>query len=214
MKTLAELTETDEPAIELIRQWSKASKNNCVILPPSSERESVLLDVQVSTRSTMGAVAYETGGILIDHGWIRILGSGHPKLNRTLSVWNQGRSEGFYLIADDAVGGFFAMNGGALGEDRGNVYYWPPDSLEWESLEIGYTAFLQWSLANSLAEFYSNLRWPTWKEDLVALEGDQCFNFVPFLWTTEGSITGSDRRAIPVSEAFDLKMDILKQLCT
>ena len=31
--------------------------------------------MQMPTSSPMGAVIYETGGILIHHGWLRILGS-------------------------------------------------------------------------------------------------------------------------------------------
>lgn len=211
VKTLAELTHTDEPAIDLIREWIGDAENQCLILPPSPERESVLLEVQVTTHSTMGAVAYETGGILIDHGWLRFLGSGHPKLTRTLSSWNRDRSNGFYLIADDAVGGFFAVNGGAFGDDRGHVYYWSPDSLEWEGLKLGYTDFFHWTLTNKLADFYADLRWPTWKEQAAELFGDRCINFYPFLWTSEGSVEESDRRAIPVMEAFDLKVDLLRQ---
>ena len=210
VKTLAELTCTNEPAIDLIHEWVSSAENQCEILPPSSEREAVLLEVQVTTRSTMGAVAYETGGVLVDHGWLRFLGSRHPKLPRTLPGWNQDRAAGFYLMADDAVGGFFAMNGGAFDGDRGDIWYWAPDSLDWEPLELGYTDFLQWSLTGKLSEFYADLRWPTWKEDVVELAGDQCINFVPFLWTSEGSVEGSDRRAIPVTESFDLKVDLLK----
>lgn len=182
------------------------------ILPPSSERDAVLLEVQITTHSTMGAVAYETGGILVDDGWLRFLGSGHPKLTRTLPGRNRGRANGIYLIADDVVGGFFAMNGGAFDGDRGDIWYWAPDSLEWESLDLGYTDLLQWSLTKKLAEFYAALRWPTWKEVVAQLVGDRCFSFYPFLWTTEGSVEGSDRRAIPVTEAFDLKVDLVKQL--
>jgi hypothetical protein len=213
VKTLAELIDTDEPAIDLIRKWVESAVNECVILPPSSERESVLLEVQVTTHSTLGAIAYETGGIVIDHGWLRFLGSGHPSLKRTLPSWNEGRSNGIYLIADDVVGGYFAMNGGAFGEDRGNIYYWPPDRLEWEPLKLGYTDFFQWALTNGLADFYSNLRWPTWKDEVAALTGDQCFNFYPFLWTSEGSVDRSNHRAVPTAESFDLKVDILRQIC-
>ncbi len=212
MKSLKELTETDEPAIDLIHEWVSTAENQCEILPPSSEREAILLEVQVTTHSTMGAIAYETGGMLVDNGWLRFLGSGHPKLTRTLPGWNRGRANGIYLIADDAMGGFFAMNGGAFDGDRGDIWYWAPDSLEWESLELGYTDFLQWSLTERIAEFYAELRWSTWKGDVSQLAGDQCINFLPFLWTSEGSVEGSDRRATPVLEAFDLKVDLLKQL--
>lgn len=142
MKTLQQLTEVADPAIDLIREWVKAAENHCEILPPSSEREEVLLEVQVTTRSTIGAVAFETGGVLVDHGWLRFLGSGHPRLTRTLPGWNRERSSGFYLVADDAVGGFFAINAGALGDVTGNIYYWAPDQLDWEDLEVGFTDFL------------------------------------------------------------------------
>lgn len=211
-KTLDELVNREEPAIALIREWVSTAENHSEILPPSDARGEVLLDVQITTRSPLGALAHETGGVLVDHGWIRFLGSGHPKLKRTLSEWNRGRSDGLYLVADDAVGGFFAINGGALGDDVKNIYYWPPDRLEWEPLEIGFTDFFCWSLTSKLADFYSNLRWPEWEADLANLSGDQSFNFCPFLWIKDSSACESDRRPVPVEEAFDLKVDIVRQL--
>lgn len=211
-RTLEQLINRDEPAIKLIRDWIGAAENQSDVLPPSNENEKVLLEIQVTTRSILGALAYETGGVLVDHGWLRFLGSGHPKIRRTLSEWNRGRNNGLCLVADDAVGGFFAINGGALGEDIGNVYYWPPDRLEWEPLNMGLTDFFYWSLTSKLTDFYDGLRWPNWKLDIQDLHGDQCFFFYPFLWTKEGSVTGSLRKAIPVAETFDLKVDIIQQL--
>ena len=114
MRTLDELVDTQDPGIKKIREWMHGAVNECVLLPPSPQREQVLLQTQVSTRSTMGAIAYETGGVLIDGGWLRFLGSGHERINRTLPDWNEGRSKGFYLVADDVVGGYFAINGGPL----------------------------------------------------------------------------------------------------
>ena len=68
------------------------------------------------------------GGILIENGWIRILGSGSAKLNRSLPEWNLGKSymefgqtSPFLLVADDAIGGFFILNGGGLGNDFGKI---------------------------------------------------------------------------------------------
>jgi len=40
------------------------------------------------------------------------------------------------LIGDDSAGGFFAINGGALGNDPGKVYYLSPDNLKWEPMEM------------------------------------------------------------------------------
>jgi hypothetical protein len=117
MKTLEELINKDEPGIELIKGFLESAENEWELLPPSEQRGSVLESMQVTTRSPMGAMAYDTGGLLIDNGWLRFIGSGHIKLSRNLASWNEGRASDFCLIADDAVGGFFAINGGRLGDD-------------------------------------------------------------------------------------------------
>jgi hypothetical protein len=211
VRSLDELVDTNDPSIRLIRQWVEEAENDCTILPPSGDKDRVLLSAQVSTRSTLGALAYHTGGILVDSGWLRLLGSGHAKLPRNLADWNEGRSHGFYLVADDAAGGFFAVNGGAFGEQR-DVYYWSPDDLDWQPLGLGFTDFFRWSLTSALADFYECLRWSTWLEDIADVAGDRCFSFDPYLWTKEGSIEGSDRRAVSVAEAFDMRVDVVRQL--
>ena len=99
--------------------------------PPATRRAEALVAVQVTTRSPIGAIIYETGGLLIDHGWLRVLGSGHPRLPRSLPGWNKGRTRmdrpdlpAYCLIADDVLGGFFALNGGDLpGEPRHVRYF-------------------------------------------------------------------------------------------
>jgi hypothetical protein len=212
MRPFNELIDAQDPGIEKIREWMRDAVNPCELLPPSENRATVLMQTQVTTRSTMGAIAYETGGVLIDGGWLRFLGSGHSKLARTLPGWNQGRSSGFYLVADDAVGGFFAINGGAFGGDVKNMYYWAPDSLNWEPMKIGFSDFFVWALSERLAQFYEALRWPAWRENIAELSGDSCFSFYPFLWTTEGSLMTSHRALVPVREAFDSKVELLRQL--
>lgn len=212
MRALSELINTVEPAFPLVAEWIKNASTQCEVLPPSKARESVLLKLQVTTRSPMGAIAYETGGLLIDNGWLRLLGSGNPKLERTITLWNKDRASGFLLVADDAVGGFFAINSGGLGADSGAMYYWAPDTLAWEALGIGYSDFLQWSLSPKLEQFYSSLRWPNWQVDVGHLHGDQCFNFYPFLWTEQGSVQTSRRAAVPISEQFALNLDLVAQI--
>jgi len=212
VNSLKELINHDESGIDLIRQWASLAKNQSEVLPPSSERDAVLLNLQVTTRSPMGAVAYDTGGILIDHGWLRFLGSGHSKLSRTLTDWNENRADGFYLIADDMAGGFFALNGGAFGAEMGGVYFWSPDDLQWESLEMGYSDLLCWAFSEDLSNFYDGLRWETWRSDIAKMSGDRCFMFSPWLWMKEGSVKDSHRGAVSTAEAFDLKCDLVRQL--
>ena len=212
MRTLHELINEREPAIQMIREWVDSAEVPCDLLPPSPDRDEVLLSLQVTTSSPLGAVAYETGGVVVQNGWLRLIGSGHPRLPRRIDQWNAGRSNGLYLIADDAAGGFFAMNEGARDSDRGQVCYWAPDDLDWLDLQMEYTEFLRLCLSERINDFYEDLRWPSWEADVASLPGDRCFSFYPSLWTTEGSVISSHRTTIPASEAFDLKADIVRQL--
>ena len=211
MRTLKELVDLNEPAMPLVRQWLAKSSKPVEVLQPSERSSDVLFSLQVTTRSPMGAITHETGGILIDHGWLRLLGSGHPKLPRNIVDWNAGRSSGYLLVADDAIGGFFAINGGALGPDQGSMHYWAPDTLNWESLGLGYTDFLCWALSDRLNVFYESLRWPGWEVDTQQLGGDQCFNFYPFLWSEQGSVKSSSRKAINVAEQFTFNVEFVSR---
>lgn len=211
MKAIDHLLSNDS-AFPLICAWIAEATNQCTVLQPADNRVEVLVQTQVSNRSPMGALAYGTGGVLVDHGWLRILGSGHRQLNRSLPSWNEGRADGYYLIADDAAGGFFALNGGALGAELGGVYYWPPDSLEWESMDLSYSEFLCWCLSGDLESFYKGVRWNAWLADTADASADQCMSFYPPLWTAEGSAERSFRGLIPLHEAFAVKQECLRQM--
>ena len=165
MRTLDALIDTQDPGWPLIQEWMAEAKNRYRILPKTSQRANQeLLDAQVTTRSIMGAVIYETGGILINKGWIRVLGSGSPELDRGIMSWNKGKSfqkngdqPTFLLVADDVVGGYFAINAGALGPNMGTIHYLAPDTLQWENLEVGYSDFLHWLIWNESMEITPSL---------------------------------------------------------
>jgi hypothetical protein len=221
MRPVDELVNKTDPGWTLVKDWIKSAKNKVEILAVDTlKAKDALHKIQVTTRSPMGAVVYMTGGLLIDDGWIRILGSGNPKLSRTLPDWNKGKSFKefgetplFLLIADDAVGGFYLLNGGGLGKDLGKVYYFSPDNLEYEPLDITYTEFLHFCFNNDLDKFYEGNRWTKWRDEVSKLDGDKVFNFYPFLWTKEGKdINKNSRKAVPVEEQYSLNLEMRKQL--
>lgn len=221
MRTLGELINKTEPGWPIVKQWIDSAKNKVEVLPVDSSRANdALYKTQVTTRSPMGAIVFMTGGLLIDNGWIRILGSGSTRLARTLPDWNKGKGfkefgqpASFWLIADDAMGGFFFLNGGEFGNDIGKVYYLAPDNLEYEPLDLTYSEFLNFCFNKNLDEFYQGYRWVNWKKEVTTLSGDKTFNFFPPLWTKEGKdISKSSRKAIPVEEQYTLNIDFRKQL--
>jgi hypothetical protein len=221
LRPLEELINRTDPGWPFVQQMIDSAKNAVEVLPrDSSKIEEALYQTQVTTRSPMGAVIYTTGGILVDGGWIRILGSGHSKLTRTVPSWNKGKAfvdfgdkASYLLIADDAVGGFFALNGGKFGKDVGNIYYLSPDRLIWEPLEFTYTQFLAFCFSGELDEFYGKLRWTNWKKDVAKLNGNSVFNFHPVLWSKEGKdINRNKRKKIAVGEQYEFNMSSRRQL--
>ena len=194
MKPLEELINDADPGWKFVSEWIQSAKNKVEILPVNKQKATdVLFKTQVTTSSPMGAIIYETGGLLIDNGWIRILGSGSEKLTRNIAEWNLGKSFNefgqsvpYLLVADDAIGGFFILNGGEFGNDLGKIYYFAPDTLEYEPLDITYSQFLDFCFNNNLTDFYKGFRWKKWKEDVSKLNADSVYNFYPYLWTKEG----------------------------
>ena len=221
MRPVEDLINTKEPGWAIVQQWIASAKNKVEVLPcDTSKAKDALYKTQVTTRSPMGAIVFSTGGILIDDGWVRILGSGSPRLPRSLPEWNKGKTfaeygqrSAFYLIADDAIGGFFAINGGGLGKDAGKVYYLSPDNLEWEAMDQTYSDFLEFCFSGKLESYYKGYRWKGWRKEVAAISGDQAFNFFLPLFAKEGKdLTKSIRKAVPVEEQYSYTLEMKKQL--
>ena len=222
MRTLEELINKEEPAWDLIQEWLQEAINTYEVLPRDAKRaETELLNAQITTRSPMGAILYETGGILINGGWIRLLGSGSERLDRGMFQWNKGKTfedygqpPAFLLVADDILGGLFAINGGAFGQDDlGQIYYLAPDTLSWEPMNCGYSEFVCWTLEGNIDLFYEPYYWKGWQEEVPKLNGNQVFSFFPFLWTKEGQqIEAVSRKVVPMEESYHLTMDMQRQL--
>jgi hypothetical protein len=186
---LKELINNDDPGWPLVQEWIAAAGNHVEVL--GADRacgEEVLLHLQITTRSPMGAIALETGGIFIDHGWLRFLGSGHERMHGNLQSWNKSGDilkshllKGGLVVAHDAVGGFFALNGGTFPGKPGTAFYFAPDTLKWKTTNKSYADLLAWALSGNLELFYQNVRWPGWENDLASLSGDQGTSIYPFL---------------------------------
>lgn len=221
MQTVDQLINSKDPGWTVVKQWIDSAKNKVEVLPVDTlKAKEALYKTQVTTRSIMGAIVYSTGGILIDNGWIRILGSGSAKMQRTLPDWNKGKAfkefgdpPAFFLVADDAAGGFFAINYGNFGSDIDSMYYLSPDDLKWEALGMNYEDFIWYCFTGDLKKFYSGIRWSTWQKDIQNLKADEVFHFLPPLWSKEGKdVEKSFRKPVPAEEEFSYELDLRKKM--
>ena len=138
-------------------------------------------------------------------------GSGSTRWNEEAGAFDAGAGTAptFLLVADDILGGFFALNGRRFGPDGlGQVFYLPPDGLDWEPLERGHTDFVHWCFFGDTSAFYADLSGLCgWGER--PLPGfDQAYSFYPFAWSAEAARGGLDRRVVPVEEIWRLKSEL------
>jgi hypothetical protein len=118
-------------------------------------------------------------------------------------------------MADDVVGGCYALNGGAFGPEIGQVFYFAPDTLRWEPMNgMGYSQFLVWSLRPKLKLFHQGMYWDGWEAEVSSLKGDEAFSIYRFLCTVEGkNIAKCSRKPCPISEIFSFNvLELPKQL--
>lgn len=202
---LGELIDVDDPGIVQVREWIDAATNPVEVLDGDAEAgRASLRALQVTSRSPLGAIALETGGILVDHGWVRVLGSGHSRVGRAIDRWNgaeggsKARQPGALLIGDDVVGGFFALDGGALGEQIGQVHYFAPDRLAWEAVAPSYSAWLNWLFTGDLEGFFGVWRWPGWEAEVAQLDGNQGYSIYPGLCFDGPDVSERSRRPVPI----------------
>lgn len=218
MRQISELVDEHQSGWKLIQSWIIEANNRVEILPVTkSDAERVLLDLQVTTKSPMGAIAYYSGGIMVQNGWLRILGSGTDTFRRDISAWNKlnvekQRLEGAILIADDVMGGFFAVNGGLFDGEIGNIFYLAPDTLEWEDLELKYSEFIYWAFTGDIDKFYETFRWKGWENEIDKVTGDKGILVYPFLWAEGEAIEKRSRKIVSIEELWGITMDSRKKL--
>ncbi|WP_285567718.1 DUF2625 family protein [Streptomyces sp. RTGN2] len=230
MREIDELVNVDDPAWRELEEMLSASSVPVQALPVDvDEGRRCLLQLQVTARSMLGALALNTGGLLVDNGWMRVFGGGSvisgglPSLGTTNRfpagfdpVWHPATG---LVVGHDVVGGVFALNGGdpaAAGRPGGpgQMTYFAPDTLEWEAMEMGHSGWVSWLLSGRLETFYDGLRWPGWREEAAALAFGEGISVYPFLWSKEArdDLAATSRRPVPMREVVGVAADFARQM--
>jgi hypothetical protein len=215
-RSAAELRDVAESAWPGIEDQIAASPVGVeVVWADEWERRRAIEQVQVTVRSALGALTSECGALRIDHGWLRILGAGADGLPSVRSLTDLIAVDGerFLVVAIDVLGGYFAVNGGDLPGELGEVAYWGPDTLAWAPLGLGHGAFVSAMISGAVKEFYESMRWPGWAEEVAALPLASGLSVYPFPFTEEGQDLGrASRRPVALTELLDLYADLARQI--
>lgn len=206
IRPLGELVSVAQPAWPTVLGWIEASTSAEVLPIDTDHGERVLVSLQVTAASVLGALALNCGGILVDHGWLRLLGGGSASLPDLAAVNGLGdpdtaEAPTFLVVAYDVLGGMFAVDGGGLGVAPGEVCYRGPDTLQWIALGAGHAGFVQAALAGALSDFYDDLRWPGWECEVSAIGPAEGLSVYPPPFTEQGrDIGAASRRPVPFEE--------------
>ena len=188
-----------------------------VRLARPDDGQRTLAALGVTAGSALGAFALHTEITFVDHGWLRLLGAGGPATACSLRGLMDDNlpldlTTGL-VVAFDVVGGFYALNGGGLPGERGEVCFLAPDSLEWERTELGHGDWVRWSFSADLQGYYRDLRWDGWREEIASLPSDHGLHLYPPPFSAEGAdVAAVSRRSVPVHELWYVAQEFRRQL--
>lgn len=130
-----------------------------------------------------------SGGLIIDHGWLRVLGSGTDQLPDVVS--RSKPEQGLVVTAFDILGGHFVWGVSTPGA-RPTIHYFGPDTLEYEDLGQGYADWLAAMVGGATTDFYRELRWDGWQTEVAATPLDQGIH----LWPPPSTVEGKDLNTV------------------
>jgi hypothetical protein len=215
MRPLLDLIDQHEPALPRLRSWADDPVGNGghLLQPEDALRSETLLGLQVTTRSMLGTLAFETGGVSVAEGLLRLFGSGATRsLLRTAELVGcpiGGSYPDFIVVGDDVLGGLFALNGGRFGAERqGEVFHLAADDTSWVPLGVGHADFVAWCLTGDLRQVYGPLAQLDQYEARPRPAFDATYSFYPFLWTQEAKVRPPSVRVVSADENLKLRIEL------
>ena len=165
--------------------------------------------------SVLSSIVLHSNGIIVDN-WIRIYGQ-DSSLNNGVFFYNRekdylNRMPGMFIVASDVLGGLFAININKFSEKRNKIWYFAPDTLEWECIDMMYNEFVAWSFQGNIDEFYSTMRWENWKDDVKNITLNSAILIYPFLWASECDLETASKSVVSLDEIIELNFEYVDNL--
>lgn len=173
--------------------------------------ETIVKELVLNDKTTLATIIYHFAGMTINK-CIRILGQGNDDIQSIIQIndvknGKPTRLKNFLIVATDIFGGLYAMNIEKIDGSIGQIFYFAPDSLEWEPLDMKYSQFLFWAVNGNTDEFYSSMKWSNWESYADITGFDQGILIYPFLWSKEIEIESAKKKIVPFIELINVNMD-------
>lgn len=195
---------------QLLDLFEKADRSIDIIEGNIPHGLDEIQEIGASPESVLGAVIVNACGIVFDK-WVFVIGQSSDNYG----ILNFGEkmnydSSGLLVVATDIVGGIFALNMGRFPEDQGLVWYFAPDTLEWESLGMKYSQFIAWLAQGDLSGYYSSMRWTDWRKDAESVGFGEGILIYPYLWAKECNIETASKKVVPIKELLGMNEEFSK----
>lgn len=174
----------------------KTTSNDVQIDLCHKQNLSLLKEIAVDENSTLGQLLTHVKKLRINR-YLRVLASDILDVNNDIRSVYPGNK---LVVATDFWGGIFAINNGDFEGDETVIWYYAPDTLEWESLDIDYDHFVPWILCADFAQFHSSFVWDTFEETAQQMTDDDAILVYPFLWANECDIQSATKKIVPYIE--------------
>lgn len=138
------------------------------------------------------------------NGYLRICGANIQETNNLVKECYPGEK---VVIATDVFGGIFVISNGDFSGVKTSIWYYAPDTLQWEDLRIDYEQFLQWVFNGDVELFYSSFCWEGIENDVKQIDESQAVLIYPFLWSAECDITTATKKIVPFGELVKINAD-------
>lgn len=142
--------------------------------------------------------------------YLRLLDKDYlDEFNRQLISFHPGNK---VIVAYDAWGGLFCIGNGDFTGQRENVWYFSPDTLDWEDLGINYLQFVSWTCSEDINSFYEAFSWEGLELYLDKITEDEAILIYPFLWSEECELVTASKKIVPFLELVKINDEFRKQM--
>ncbi|MEG0346393.1 MAG: DUF2625 family protein [Erysipelotrichaceae bacterium] len=194
-----------------IEQFFEKSTNRIKLKRFNNEDKSIIKTLKINEQSVLGQVLLNVSGVVIND-YLRIWGNDEPNI-----LFQNDRVKQFYsgnklIVANDIWGGMFAISNGDFEGNVRSIWYFAPDLLEWENLDINYADFLLWACGSGLEEFYQSFLWKDSDSMFREVNLNQAILIYPFLWAEECNLETAEKKIVPFEELISINADYQNKL--